>query len=82
MKTTVELLISFDDIKMSKALFDSLKPDNVNFPSGFNISMELSGRAILIKFSSTSSIDTLISTVDDVIEACRVSLNGIESSEG
>ena len=81
MKTTVELSFSFEDIKISKALYDSLKPDNVNFPAGFDMSMKSSEREILISLSSTSRIDTLISTVDNVIEACQISLNGIRSSE-
>ena len=81
MKATVFVRVSTDERSLAEALYSSLKPDNVDFPPGLSMKMSLKDRSL--EFSLTSSItDTLISTVDDVFEACGTSLLGIHSAEG
>ena len=81
MKATVFVRVSTDERSLAEALYSSLKPDNVDFPPGLSMKMSLKDRSLEV--SLTSSItDTLISTVDDVFEACGTSLLGIHSVEG
>ncbi|HVP23978.1 MAG TPA: KEOPS complex subunit Pcc1 [Conexivisphaerales archaeon] len=82
MKASVKVTISTGDPSLANALYSSLKPDNVDFPPGLSIVMRRSGGSLTITFRAPDVTDTLISTVDDVFEACGVSLLGIRSSEG
>ena len=82
MKTSVRIRISTGDAPLAKALYSSLKPDNVNFPPGLSLEMKRRGGSLTLALTSLSVTDTLISTVDDVFEACGVCLLGIRSAEG
>ncbi len=82
MRASVRIRISTDDASLAKALHSSLEPDNVGFPPGLSLEMKRKGNTLMLTFASSSVTDTLISTVDDVFEACGVSLLGIRSAEG
>jgi hypothetical protein len=82
LRTTVRIRISTGDATLAKALYSSLKPDNINFPPDLSLVMRRKGRSLALTFASPSVTDTLISTVDDVFEACGVALFGISSVEG
>jgi hypothetical protein len=78
----VRIRISTGDSSLAKALYSSLEPDNVRFPAGLTLEMGRSGGSLNLTFIASSVTDTLISTVDDVFEACGVSLLGIFSARG
>jgi hypothetical protein len=78
----VKIKISTGDASLAKALFSSLEPDNINFPPDLALKMKREGGSLTLTFASPSVTDTLISTVDDVFEACGVSLLGIRSAGG
>jgi tRNA threonylcarbamoyladenosine modification (KEOPS) complex Pcc1 subunit len=81
MEIKIEILVRTHSPPVAKALYDSLKPDNVNFPRGLSMTMALKGSTLMLRLKTVSRIDTLISTVDDVFEACAVCLDGISSTE-
>ncbi len=80
MKATVRVTITTPGPLHAKALSSSLEPDNVDFPDGLSMEMKVEGKSLLLSFTSESLTDTLISTVDEVFEACGTSLTGIEVS--
>ncbi len=80
MTARVEIVIATGSPALAEAVLSSLEPDNVDFPPGLSMEMERRGGSVLISIASTSVTDTLISTVDDVFEACGVSLLGIRSA--
>jgi hypothetical protein len=82
LRTSVRIRISTDDASLAKALYSSLEPDNVDFPPGLSLEMKRKDGSLMLTFVSSSVTDTLISTVDDVFEACGVSLLGIRSAGG
>jgi tRNA threonylcarbamoyladenosine modification (KEOPS) complex Pcc1 subunit len=82
LKTRVRISIFTGDPSSAKAVYSGLEPDNVGFPEGISMEMKRRGDSLVLTFRSTSVTDTLISTVDDVFEACGVSLLGIRSTEG
>jgi hypothetical protein len=82
LKTSVKVRISTGEPSLAKAICSSLEPDNVDFPPGLTMEMRREGSSLELIFRSASVTDTLISTVDDVFEACSVSLLAIRSAEG
>jgi hypothetical protein len=82
LKATVRVRVHTPSPSHARALCSSLEPDNVGFPAGLSMSMKLTGRSLELSFVSDRVTDTLISTVDDVFEACGISLLGISSSQG
>lgn len=78
MRTEVGITIHLRDKAVAKALQNSLKPDNVNLPEGLGMEMRLDGKSLIIGFSSTGRLESLISTVDDVLECCQLSTKVLE----
>jgi hypothetical protein len=66
--------------KVLEAMLESLLPDNVKIPKGMNVEMKLEGSSLIIEISvdEEAKIDTLISTVDEVLEACEMIYRGIK----
>jgi uncharacterized protein YpiB (UPF0302 family) len=69
LELTVIIELNFSNQSKKEAIMKALIPDNVNFPKG--LSMDMSSKdntAICIKFSSCTQIETLINTVDEVLQ--------------
>ena len=81
MKTRVLIRLETGDPRLARAVCAGLEPDNIDFPEGLSMEMRRRNGSVLITFESNSVTDTLISTVDDVFEACGVSLQGIRSAK-
>ena len=81
MSARVRITVSTGDRRLAEALCASLVPDNVDFPAGLSLELRRKGGSVELRFASESVTDTLISTVDDVFEACMLSLQGIGSAE-
>ncbi len=73
MKVAIRISLRGDG-RLLKAIHESLVPDNVNIPEGMEIGMELSDGELRIEVSGDErvKIDTLISTLDEVLEACSM----------
>jgi hypothetical protein len=67
-KTELELEISNSDRKLINAIYEALNPDNIDFPEGLRISLEKSEDKLIVKIESSRKIETLISTVDEILE--------------
>ena len=69
LEITAIIELNFSNQSEKEAIMKALIPDNVNFPKG--LSMDMSSKdntAIRIKFSSCTQIETLINTVDEVLQ--------------
>jgi uncharacterized protein YpiB (UPF0302 family) len=69
LEITLIIELTFSKQSETEAILKALAPDNINFPK--DLSMEMSSKdntIIFIKFSSSTEIETLINTVDEVLQ--------------
>ena len=78
MNVELDLIIMFHDGNVAKSIHNSLQPDNINLPKGLDLHMSLNGRNLRSIFRSTDKVETLISTVDDLLSSCQVSIDSLE----
>jgi len=75
-KVTVELTSC--DRKLIKALYDALHPDNVDLPKGLHIKMEHVNGGLRLEVESEFKIETLISTVEEMLEDIHSALASMD----
>jgi tRNA threonylcarbamoyladenosine modification (KEOPS) complex Pcc1 subunit len=82
-RITLNLTFESENKKIVSAVFNALKPDNVNVPKEVSFNFDFIGNKIVLIVSSEEGYETLISTVRDVldniglcIQALMVSNNG------
>jgi hypothetical protein len=78
---SIKLRLSFEKKKQLYALLKSLKPDNIDFPSG--LSMEMStddDNTLVIKLSSKGGFGKIINTVDEILEHISIGVNVITNA--
>jgi tRNA threonylcarbamoyladenosine modification (KEOPS) complex Pcc1 subunit len=63
------LIIELDNIRVARAINDSLSPDNINLPRGMKIKQYCNRNRIRInvEVSSCDQLNSLISTLDEII---------------
>jgi hypothetical protein len=81
--TTIK--IKCQDNREPEAIYDSLLPDNKNFPNNLEMDMKIIDSSLLLKLKFTSnfqkenSIDTLSNTIDEIMEHIEIVKNVIEN---
>jgi hypothetical protein len=81
--TTIE--IECKDNKESKVIYDSLVPDNINFPKNLELEMKTINSLILLKLKFYSDIGkenstgALLNTVDEILEHIGIIKNVIKN---
>lgn len=77
--------IGCKDNKESKAIYDSLAPDNINFPENLELEMKTFMSLISLKLKFYSDIEketntgTLSNTVDEILEHIGIIKNVIKN---
>jgi hypothetical protein len=67
-KITIYIEIDLEDEGKRDAIMKSLIADNINFPKGLKMQMHpISRNTLSIEFHSDGSVDTISSTVDEVL---------------
>jgi hypothetical protein len=67
-KITIDIELDLEDEGKRDAIMKSLIADNINFPQGLEMRMHsLSENMLLIEFSTEGPIETVSSTVDEVL---------------
>lgn len=61
----------------SNAIKKALSPDNVNFPQNLSMEIENLDNSLVFTFHGNGNIQTLISTIDEVLEHAQVVLRVI-----
>ena len=72
MLTRVRIRMDLDE-KAAAALRDALDPDNVDFPDGLTLRMDVDGSNITIKVDG-DNISQVIGTVDEVLAHAQIAL--------
>ncbi len=73
--------------KESKAIYDSLLPDNIDFPKNLEMDMETIKSLILLRLKFTANIekenniDVLLNTVDEIMEHVKIIKNVIKKND-
>lgn len=70
LKVTVK--IDLKDRKKVESVMKALIPDNINFPRGLSMDMSAEGTVMILSLKSDGKFDSLISTVDEVLEHISV----------
>ena len=73
MKIDVKILIETKSKEQAKAIYESLTPDYVNIPESLSLELELKDEKIIMMVSSKEKWNSLISTVDELLEHAKVS---------
>ncbi|GBC75223.1 hypothetical protein HRbin06_00539 [archaeon HR06] len=67
--------IKFEDERLSRALYLSLIPDNLEIPEGISIDMDYFGDTLSFNISSKANLDTTLSTLNDIITSIQNGVN-------
>ncbi len=60
--------------KKIETIRKSLEPDNVNFPENLSFKIENDKNSLVFTFKGKGNIQTLISTIDEVLEQTQIIL--------
>jgi hypothetical protein len=71
-KIDIELSISNDNPEEAKIIHETLNPDNLASPP-MSISSKWEGSRLEIRIKDVQNIDTAVATVNDLLEAYRLS---------
>nr|AIF08538.1 hypothetical protein [uncultured marine thaumarchaeote KM3_31_E07]AIF08610.1 hypothetical protein [uncultured marine thaumarchaeote KM3_31_F07] len=64
----VTVRLDLNNIKKVKPVMKALIPDNINFPRGLSMDMNAEGTIIVLCFKSRYGFDSMIETIDEVLE--------------
>ncbi len=81
MRIKVRILIDFESDAEARAVYSSLEPDNTNLPKGLDMEMSIVKRLLTIDFSSIGKLETLISTIDDLLLCSQASIDTLDEIE-
>ncbi|OHE56305.1 MAG: hypothetical protein A3K61_05220 [Thaumarchaeota archaeon RBG_16_49_8] len=77
-----EFTLIFRDAQAAEAVYRSLEPDNIGFPKGMSFESKRSGsRMTFTIVSSEGDPLSFMSTLDDIIESARLSLDTLQQLE-
>ncbi len=79
MDSKMILEIHSSDQRLIKALYEALYPDNVDLPKGLDLNMQHTTDRLTIQLRSTSRFETLISTVEEILEDIHSALSSIDA---
>jgi hypothetical protein len=63
-----------------RAIMSALVPDNVNFPKGLSMKMTSRDSILVLEFLSRIGINTLLNTVDEVLEHISIARKVIDNA--
>ena len=73
--SNITITIDFSDDNLAEIIWNALEPENKQIDDRSNIEMKLEKRRLVVEFSSQSSLSTIRSTVDDIINTINTSEN-------
>jgi hypothetical protein len=73
LKTIISIEIKFSRNSEMDAIMKALIPDNVNFPKGLSMEMFSNNNTLFLKFLCNTKIETLINTIDEVLDFISLS---------
>lgn len=73
LETIISIEIKFSRNSELNAIMKALIPDNVNFPKGLSMEMFSNNNTLFLKFLCNTKIETLINTIDEVLDFISLS---------
>jgi hypothetical protein len=77
-KVRVKIKVEAVHDSVVKTLFSTLKPDNADFPNKLRMGMRMKKRWLILDFLSQDNLETLVSTIDEVLEHIQTSIGTLE----
>ena len=78
LKCQVQIVLNNLPEKKLETVRKALEPDNVKFPENLTLQVENVDNKLVFNFQSQDNMNTLISTIDEVLEHIQVALKVIE----
>jgi tRNA threonylcarbamoyladenosine modification (KEOPS) complex Pcc1 subunit len=69
--------IEFPTKHIAGSVYSALTPDNVGIPNCMRLGMKMINNLINIQLDSECNLDTVISTAEDILTSCELSLKSI-----
>lgn len=67
MKHTAEVSCVYEDESITNAVASSIKPDNVDSPSGVEVKTQKAGKKVKSEIEVEGEIETLLNTLEDLL---------------
>jgi len=80
-KIRLSLILESEDKRMISTIFRALSPDNVNIPEDISFHFSVVDKKIVLVVSSEKNLETLISTVKEVLDNIRLCIETIIVNE-
>lgn len=77
-KVRIEIMLS--GRSELRAIMSALVPDNVNFPKGLSMKMSSRDNILVLEFLSKAGINTLLNTVDEILEHMSIARKVIDNA--
>ena len=79
----IKVITTFDLKKeLSDVIIKTLKPDNINFPEGLDITMHMDDKLkIIFTCNDVNKMSSMISIIDEVLEHISVILNTVDEND-
>lgn len=71
MRMHAEVVCTYDDERIPKAVAAALTPDNLHVPKSLKISTVQKGRQVMTEVQLEGRAETLLATIDDIL-ACTL----------
>ena len=71
MKMRADVVLSYGDERLAKAVAGALGPDNLRLPEGLAVATRARGRRVVSEVELEGRIETLLATLDDLL-ACTL----------
>lgn len=73
------IVLEAENREEAKAIADALNPDNSLVPKGMKISTKVRGSHVIAEIRSTGRIQTLTSTIDDLLRCAQTAERTLRS---
>lgn len=67
MELKAEVSCEYENEEIAEAIASSIKPDNIDSPEGVEVETQRVGKGVESKIKVKGEIETLLSTVDDIL---------------
>ena len=78
-KSHAEIILNYNSEKYAESVVKSVSPDNLNIPKGLEIQTIQEKTSVVTKITSKKSLETLLSTIDDLLSCVQVAERVINS---
>lgn len=72
MMNRAEIRIRFCDPSEAQLVFKAINPDNAPLPKGMELRCEVSGDELLVTVETVRPVESLLSTIDDLLNSIKL----------